>query len=73
MTLIVTATSSASGWLRRCTSPRAKFIVFGNPGGGHPKRCRHHLYQRVFYLLNCRADPAYFAARLDPVKALRYE
>ena len=24
--------------------PARSLSVFGNPGGGHPKRCRHHLY-----------------------------
>ena len=40
--------------------PARSLSIFGNPGGSHPKRCRHHLYQRIFYLLNCRTDSRIF-------------
>jgi lipoprotein-releasing system permease protein len=36
--------------------PARSLSIFVDSGGDHPERRRYHLHQRIFYLLNCRAD-----------------
>jgi len=53
--------------------PREVLSIFVDPGGSYSEGRCHHLHQRIFYLLVCGFDSRLLRARLDPVKALRYE